>query len=378
MHRYRPDKKAVEKRIERLRKSLYENNMDALLVLVEENRRYLSGFTGADTRYDESSGALIITGSNLVLATDSRFELQAENEAPLYEAICYKEGLAKALPEIVRRLNVRRLGFESVRVSYYQYRKIAENLTSDANQVELVETTEMVENLRVIKEEAEIEATRNALAVAEQVFRNITGTLAPGMTEREAAWAMEKGMREAGADELSFPCIVASGPNSALPHAIPGDREIHEGEPILFDWGARLSGYCSDISRTIVMGSPDDTFKTVFTAALDAQQKAIDAIRPGVSSKAVDEIARNHIDAMGYKGKFGHGLGHGTGLAVHEAPRLSPLKDTRLEAGMIFTVEPGIYIPSWGGIRLENQVVVREDGVEVLNSLDVSYSPADF
>ena len=181
---------------------------------------------------------------------------------------------------------------------------------------------------------------------------------------------MEKGMREAGADALSFPTIVAAGTNSALPHAIPGDRVINNGEPILFDWGARLNGYCSDISRTVVLGKPDSTFEKVFQTVLDAQRLATDAIKPGISSKAVDKVARDHIETKGFGGKFGHGLGHGTGLAIHESPRLSPLKDIVLEPGMVSTVEPGVYLPDWGGVRLENMIVVRNNGAEVLNRTD--------
>ena len=169
---------------------------------------------------------------------------------------------------------------------------------------------------------------------------------------------------------LSFPAIVASGPNSALPHAIPENRKFKKGEPILFDWGARLNGYCSDISRTFVIGKPDETFTKVFTTVYDAQRMAVDAIKAGVSSKSVDDTARKHIEEKGFKGKFGHGLGHGVGLAIHEPPRIGPLKDTTLEEGMVFTVEPGIYLPGWGGIRLENMVVVRKDHAEVLNNTD--------
>ena len=365
-------KKLIENRLERIRKSIFDSKLDTFMVLIEENRRYLSGFTGEDTQFDESAGALFITAKELILATDSRFELQASNQAPLFEIVCYKEGLVKLLPDLLKRLQTKRLGFESIRLSYSQYKKIVEQLNTANLEVKLVETNDLVENLRVIKEEIEIEATKKALTLAESVFSSFIKTISRGMTEKEAAWAMEKRMREAGADSLSFPTIVASGPNSALPHAIPGEREFKAGEPLLFDWGARLNGYCSDISRTLVIGNPDETFQKVYHAVLEAQKRAIEAIRPGVSSKAVDEIARSYIDQMGFKDKFGHGLGHGTGLAVHEAPRLSPLKDTILEPNMVFTVEPGIYLPDWGGIRLENMVVVREDGVEVLNSLDAA------
>lgn len=364
-------KKTIEKRVERLRKAIAENNIDTLMVLVEENRRYLSGFTGEDTQFDESAAALFITDNKLLLATDSRNDMQAENEAPLYEIICYKKGLAKELPDIINTLNTKRLGFESVRMSYMQYNKIRKELSSSNIDIELVEADDIMECLRIVKERSEIEELKKALIIAESAFNDfIEKTIEPGMTEKEAAWLLEKNMREAGADSVSFPIIVASGPNSALPHAIPGNRKFKTGEPILFDWGAKLNGYCSDISRTLVIGSPDDRFKKIFKTVLDAQLKAIDVIRPGISSKAVDKIARNHIDSMGYKNKFGHGLGHGIGLAVHEPPRISPLKDTLLEKHMVFTVEPGIYIPGWGGIRIENMVFVTEKCVEVMNSLD--------
>jgi len=360
----------IEDRLTGLRKSLFQNEIDTFMVLVEENRCYLSGFRGEDSQFDESAGTLFITDSNCIIATDSRFVLQAETEAPLYETVCYKKGLVEKLPDILGTLNTKRLGFESKRLSYFQYKKIADQFKSAGLSVELVETENVVENLRIIKGQAEIESIQEALSIAETVFENFAATITTGMTEKAVAWALEKRLREAGADALSFPTIVASGPNSALPHAIPGDRQFQKGEPILFDWGVRLNGYCSDISRTLFIGKPDDTFKKVYTTVLDAQRKAVDAIRPGISSKAVDEIARAHIDKMGFKDKFGHGLGHGAGLAVHESPRLSPLYDEPLEPRMVFTVEPGIYLPDWGGVRLENMAVVRENGVEMLNRLD--------
>jgi len=364
-------KKTIEKRVERLRKSLAENNIDTLMVLVEENRRYLSGFTGEDTQFDETAGALFITDKRLILATDSRNDMQAANEAPLYEIICYKKGLVKELPNIINTLKTKRLGFESIRISYMQYNKICKQFGSSNIDIELVEADDIMGCLRIVKEQSEIEELKKALIIAESAFMDfIENTIEPGMTEKDAAWLLEKNMREAGADSLSFPIIVASGPNSALPHAVPGNRKFNKGEPILFDWGARLNGYCSDITRTIVIGNPDDRFKKIFKTVLDAQLKAINAIKPGISSKTVDEIARNHIDSMGFKDKFGHGLGHGIGLAVHEPPGISPLKDTLLESQMVFTVEPGIYIPGWGGIRIENMVVVSENGAEALNSLD--------
>ena len=361
----------VEKRLEALRRTLAEKSLDAFMVLKGENRRYLSGFTGADAQLDESAGALFINDNKLILATDARYDLQAADEAKGYDIFCYREGLVKAMPEICALLDAKRMGFESVRLTFKQYHEICEKLLDEKMDIRLVPTENIVEDIRIVKDADEIDKTRQALDIAEKAFLNIVKRLEPGMTEKEAAWLLEKNMREMGADALSFPSIVAAGPNSAMPHAVPGNRRIKEGEPVLFDWGAFLNGYCSDTSRTIILGTADSTFMKVFNTAAEAQRLAIQAIRAGTNSKRIDQIARDHIEKMGFGDKFGHGLGHGTGLAVHEAPALSPLKDTVLKPGMIVTVEPGIYLPEWGGVRIENQVVVREDGAEVLNRLDV-------
>ena len=205
--------------------------------------------------------------------------------------------------------------------------------------------------------------------MAETVFAEVIQGIRPGMTEIGVAWEIEKQLKAHGAEGLSFPTIVASGPNSARPHAIPGKRRFRAGEPILFDWGVRLAGYCSDISRTVVIGRPDDQFMKVYRTVRDAQRKAIQAIRIGRPAKAIDAVARRHIEKMGFKGYFGHGLGHGVGMAIHEAPRVSPLSDARVESGMVFTVEPGIYLPGWGGVRIENMVFIGRNGAEVLNRL---------
>jgi Xaa-Pro aminopeptidase len=359
-------------RIDKCRALLKSADIDTLMVSTTENRRYLSGFTGEDTQCDESAGALFISADHLVLATDSRFDIQAKTECKDYDIHCYREGLAKSLPEILKQLGTQRLGFESARVTHKILMDLNEALASQNMKVEMIPTENLVEQLREVKDEQEIQQTQSALRIAETAFTQILDRIKPGMTEKEIAWMLEKEMREAGAEDLSFPSIVASGPNSALPHAIPGGRMWQAGEPLLFDWGAKLHGYCSDISRTLVSGRGDKTFQMVCQTVLDAQQMAIDTIRDGVSTVAVDRIARSHIEAQGFKGKFGHGLGHGTGLAVHEAPRLSPFKDSILKSGMIVTVEPGIYLEDWGGVRIENQIVVRNDGAEVLNSLDVS------
>lgn len=364
----------TQKRMVKLRKKLARSKLDAFLVLIEENRRYLSGFTGEDTQFDESAGALLITGSKQVLLTDSRFELQAKREAPLYQVVCYREGLVKELPGRLKRLKVKSLGFESIRISYAQHKKLMHEIENSGVGVELVETEDMVETQRIQKNRTELATIQKALAIAESVFEKTITHIKPGMSEKEIAWAMEKEMREEGADGLSFETIVAAGPNSALPHAVPGDRKIKAGEPVLFDWGVRLNGYCSDISRTLLIGKPDARFNKVYRTVRDAQMKAIDAIRPGISTREVDAVARSYIEKKGFKGRFGHGLGHGVGLAIHEQPRLSPLSNATLKTGMVVTVEPGIYIPGWGGVRIENMVAVKRNGVHVLNRLGTDTS----
>ncbi|MBW2021027.1 MAG: aminopeptidase P family protein [Deltaproteobacteria bacterium] len=365
--RYRVLGKTTKNRLARLRARLQTEPLDTFLVLQGENRRYLSGFTGEDGQFDESAGALFITLERQLLATDSRYETQAQIEAPDFEIYRYREGLAQALPEILKTLHTERLGFESVRLSYLQFQRFEEQLKNQNLSVSLVPTENFVEELRMIKEEKELEAIRHALAVSESVFESIRETLSPGVSERELAWAIEKGLRERGAESVAFPPIVASGPNAALPHAIPTDRPVKSGEPILFDWGARLNGYCSDISRTLVLGQPDTTFKTIYQVVQDAQSMAIEVIKPGISTQVIDKTARDYITAKGFGDHFGHGLGHGVGLATHEKPHLSPIRPMNLKVGMVTTVEPGIYIPGWGGVRLENMVVVKEDGAVVLN-----------
>jgi Xaa-Pro aminopeptidase len=362
-----------ESRIRKVRETLPAKGIDALLVSIEENRRYLSGFTGEDHQFDESAGALLITADHLILATDSRFELQALSESPLFEVVVYRKGMSKELPGLVKRLTIRRLGVESTRISLHQYETFKKELADHSLEVDVVPVADLVEQFRLVKSSEEIEQTRKALELAESAFSEVVRTLRPGMTEKQIAWAMESALRLAGADGLSFPVIVAAGPNSALPHAIPSDRPVALGEPILFDWGVRLGGYCSDTSRTVILGEPGHLFLEVYNTVLEAQQMAIASIRSGVNSKSVDAVARDHIGHKGYGDKFGHGLGHGTGLAIHEGPRLSPLKETVLEPGMLVTVEPGIYLPHWGGVRIENQVVVEEAGPRVLNRLPATY-----
>ncbi|MBF0467402.1 MAG: aminopeptidase P family protein [Desulfamplus sp.] len=403
---------SIKRRIDILRQGIKKNNLDAVIIFSDENRRYLSGFTGEDGNYDESAGFLVITPKDLILATDSRYKLQALSEARLYSVFCYEKGIASELPGILkssesrkegnntvkdvnsvpkkdingtgkkdingtaypakqsdRRSDRYKIALETSRLTFDLYSKIKKTIDDKCPEIDLVPADETLKNLRITKDTKEIEAIKASLEIAENAFVKLKSQIHPGMTEKEAAWLLEKLIRENGGDGLSFPVIAASGPNSALPHAIPEQRRFKKNEPLLFDFGAKLNGYCSDISRTLVAGEPDERFKEAYETLFDAQKKAVEAIRPGIKCSDIDRIAREHIDNSKFNGKFNHALGHGVGIAIHEPPRLSRLDDTLLEVGMVVTVEPGIYIPEWGGIRLENMIRVTENGAEVLNSL---------
>ena len=360
-----------ERRIERIRAGLEDAGIDTLLVTTGENRRYLSGFSGEDGGVNESSGALFISREKCLLATDSRYTLQAHDEAVLFDIHQITKGLAREMPDLLKRLNTRRLGFEARRMPHADYCLMTERLNSEGLPVEVTAVDEWLSELRVRKEDTEIEIMRRALALSEAVFEEfLARDFKTGITEKQAAWLLEKRMREAGAEAMAFPVIAAFGENGAHPHAVCGERRLAEGQPVLFDWGARLEGYCADISRSFMMGQADDVYRKVHRTVYEAQQLAIAAVKPGVAASEVDAVARQHIERAGFKDKFGHGLGHGVGLAVHEPPRVSPPSKATLEEGMVFTVEPAIYLPGWGGVRIENMVVVRAGGAEVLNRSD--------
>ncbi|MCI5221628.1 MAG: aminopeptidase P family protein, partial [Candidatus Electrothrix sp. AR4] len=331
-----------------------------------ENRRYLSGYTALDHGIQESAGVLLIPKKGTPwLLTDSRFELQAKEEAAGFAVELYSKGLSSLLRQLLPSKGVRRLGFEShyfLHASVGRLEKMAEKI-----KVELVPFTDLVERMRVIKHEDEIQLLKKSVLLNERVFQSVYNTIEPGMSELEIALALELTMRELGAERASFETIVAFGTNAAKPHAVPTDRVLRSGEIVLIDMGLVLQGYCSDMTRTFVSGKPDETFLERLRVVRKAQLSGIKAIRAGAVCREVDCAARQVIADAGYGDFFGHSLGHGVGLAVHEAPGLSSRIRKKLRAGMIVTVEPGIYLPEWGGIRLENMAVVREDGCEILN-----------
>jgi len=355
-------------RLRRVRASIVARGLDGYLVTCPENRRYLSGFSAEDCGLNESSGALFIMRHEAVLLTDGRYEEQARNEAPGWRFIIYRKGLASALGGLVKDCGIRRMAYEPAYISCERFRAIRKHL----DDTELVPVSGRVEAMRAVKYPLEIDAIRNAVQAAERIFHRVWHDLRPGMTEREVAWKIMEGLWKE-ADGPSFPPIVASGPNASLPHAVPTDRTIKSGEPVIVDMGARLRGYCSDMTRTIFAGEPDPLFREIYRIVYRAQTAAQDALKPGVTGREIDSVARSIIRESGYGREFVHSLGHGVGLAVHEAPVLSVRSRKMIRTGMVVTVEPGIYIPGRGGVRLENMALVTADGAEILNSLKWYY-----
>ncbi|HEX6293329.1 MAG TPA: aminopeptidase P family protein [Herpetosiphonaceae bacterium] len=351
----------MQHRLERLRQALQEHQLDALIVTNPMNRRYLSGFTG-------SAGVLLITADRALLMSDFRYEAQARNEAPNFEfrLVTGEAAITKDLPGLLHELGIQKLGFEAATVNVAQFNGWRKELASAGAQVTLYETEGLVEQLRRSKDPVEIELLRRAVAVGDEAFAAIRPLLRPTMREREVAWELEKAMRERGAEGLAFDIIVAGGDNGSRPHARAGDDELGVGRPIVMDFGARVDGYHGDMTRTVILGEADEQFWTIYNTVLEAQQRAAASIRAGMTGPQADAIARDYIAAAGYGEAFGHSLGHGVGLAIHEDPRLSYLREDILPAGAVVSVEPGIYLPGWGGVRIEDLVVITESGVEVL------------
>lgn len=344
-------------RLAKLREWLAGSGVDAILVSQPENRRYLSGFTG-------SAGVLLVSMDAAIVATDFRYIEQARDEAPGFEVRRLEVSLAKSFPELVKELGVRSVGFEAADLTFAAYQELRQAVPPE--ELALEPTNSVVEKVRAVKDEIEIGHILQAAEIADAAFAHATSLLRPGLTELQLAWEMEKFMREKGADGVSFETIAVAGPRSALPHARPTDRSIGEGEPIVIDFGARLRGYCSDCTRTLILGEPDETFVKVYNTVLLAQRAAMQAVRPGVPGAEVDGVARQIIADAGYGEFFGHGLGHGVGLAVHELPTLRKTSTDHLGESMVFTVEPGIYLPGWGGIRIEDLATIEQGKLRLL------------
>ena len=346
-------------RLQKLRQSLAQQGLDAFLVSQAENRRYLSGFTG-------SAGALLISASDAFLTVDFRYLEQAKRETSGFEVIQIKGMLADWLPQLVTGLRFGRIGFEADSIALSTYHKLTEQISSKHFQIQMVPLDAFVEPLRTLKEPEELVYIARAVELVDAAVEHIKSIIRPEIMEKEIAWELEKFLRESGSEALPFEPIVASGYNSALPHAKPSEKAIHPGEPLLLDIGARVNGYCSDLSRTLCLGKPDETFSRVYDIILGTQLAAIATIESGMSCDQADRLARTIIEQAGYGEAFGHGLGHGIGLAAHESPRVGPDSSDILADGMVFTIEPGIYIPGWGGVRIEDTVMMEKGKVKIL------------
>ena len=361
-------------RLDLLRSEFEGLEVDTVWIMQPENRRYLSGFKAADGQLDESSGCLFITTDQALLLTDSRYTIQAEQEVVGFDVVTHTKGLIAILPEIFDRLHTRRLGFEGEYLIWDTYQKAKEKASHHSPLVELTPLSNLVEELRKIKSPEEVDILRRAAQLMGDILAQVIEELRPGQIEKDIAWKIETLVRKQGADGVSFPPIVASGPNGALPHAVPTERRIKKGEAIILDVGAKVDGYCSDMTRTVFLGTPASEFKEIYSIVRKAQLRALETIRPGMKTDEADSIARDVITNAEFGDFFGHSLGHGIGMAPHEKPSVGQLKPEVLKEGMVFTVEPGIYISGKGGVRLEEMVVLQENGAQILTTNTDFYS----
>lgn len=339
-------------RLAALRAMLAAEGLDALVVFSPYNRSYLSGFTG-------SSGWLVISANRAALVTDGRYVEQAAQQARGFEVVRHEPGEPfVAVAAEVGRAGAGRVGFEAHAATFAE----VEQLRAALGTIPVVPARPFVEDLRMVKDAAEIAAIRRAVALADRAFAHVEGMIRPGVREADVALELEFFLRRQGAEGMAFETIVASGPRSALPHGVASDRPIQAGEMVTLDFGCRVGGYCSDMTRTVAVGEPPAELRAIYDVVLRAQEAALAAVAPGKSGREVDRVARDVIAAAGYGERFPHGTGHGVGLFIHEGPRLSPKGETVLQPGMVVTVEPGVYLPGVGGVRIEDMALVTETG----------------
>lgn len=348
-------------RFARLRAAMAATGFAAVYTTHPVNRRYLTGYTGEDGPPNESAGALLITADAAYLRTSVVNATQARAEAPDCEIVAYatQDEATQQLQAIAARHTIRRLGFDESAMLYTTYQWLGATLPD----VERAEVGSLVSDLRLIKDEAEIGLLRRAQAITVAAFVAVSARIVAGMTERDVAWELEKAVRAHGGEGLGFTTIVGAGENGARPHHTVTDRPIRAGEPVVIDMGARYEGYSGDLTRTIVVGEPDDQFRRVYDVVLRAMRHAEEVARPGMTGGDLDAAARGVIAEAGYGDAFLHGLGHGIGLQVHEAPSARKEGTDVFAAGMSLTIEPGIYLPDWGGVRIEDLVVFTPTGI---------------
>jgi Xaa-Pro aminopeptidase len=343
-------------RLEKLRAVFDEYGIDAMLITNDQNRRYMTGFTG-------TAGFVLITKEEAFLIVDFRYIAQANAQAKDYSVIevSTKANLLEEIIQQVKCLNITRLGFEQNHVSYYSYSEYKEKLLA-----ELIPLTGAIEKLRMIKNEKELNTIRTAAEIADAAFTHIQTFIRPGITEIEVSNELEFYMRKLGAASSAFDTIVASGHRSAFPHGVASSKVIEKGDMVTLDFGAYYEGYRSDITRTLAIGEPKEELKGIYDIVFESLSKALTSIKPGITGREADAYSRDFITEKGYGKQYGHGSGHGIGLDIHEEPFKNANCEIMLEPGMVLTVEPGIYIPNLGGVRIEDDILITCDGNEVL------------
>ncbi|UOY89776.1 M24 family metallopeptidase [Bacillus glycinifermentans] len=342
-------------KLKKLRELFGGLGIEGLLVTSSVNLRYITGFTG-------SAGLAVISEDKAVFITDFRYTEQAKQQIKGFEIIEHTGSIIKKAADAIKEMGLNKIGFEQDKMTYGTYAAYKDLL----GPAELVPVSESVEKLRLIKSSEEIKILKEAAKIADDAFSHILTVIKPGMTEISIANELEFYMRSQGADHSSFDMIVASGVRSSLPHGVASDKTVEKGDFVTLDFGAYYKGYCSDITRTIAVGEPSDELKGIYQTVFEAQAFGMQNIRPGITGKQADAYTRDHIASKGYGDYFGHSTGHGLGMEVHEGPALSVRSDQLLEKGMVVTVEPGIYIPGKGGVRIEDDIVLTEGGNESL------------
>lgn len=345
-------------RIILLTNKIKDADIDALFLMKDANVQYISGFTGSESY-------ILISQDKRYFITDSRYTEQVEKECPDFEVVQWGKNntlLTDTIKELVVELDIKRVGFEQDYLTYELHQKLTDKIAV----VNWIPVKEMVEDLRYIKDEKEIAKIKQAAEYADQAFEHILDIIKPGLSEKELALELEYHLRKAGSDDVGFKTILVSGVNTSLPHGIPSDKKIEKGDFVTMDFGGLCSGYKSDMTRTVVVGKADDKQREYYRILKEVQEMALEFIKAGMRVSEPDTYVRKQLGKYQVADKFGHGLGHGVGLEIHEEPYLSKKSKKVLKEGCIITVEPGIYFPGWGGIRIEDTIVVREDGVEIL------------
>ena len=357
-----------EQRVAALRASFADAGIDGLLVTHPTNRRYLTGFTADDTPPNESSGHLVISNDQITLVTGSVNITQAEAQSPHVRVVNRDTSWAASNSKLIREYEITRLGYESDAILESVYRTIGDALAGEDYRVEWVIADGLVDSLRSIKSPDEIELLRKAFEITVETFERVAPTIKAGQTEAEVAWKIHQTFIELGAEGPAFPTIVAAGTHAARPHHEPGDAIIEDGQSIIIDMGAKYEGYCADLTRTVWVGDPDPRLADVYPVVAQAVEEVFERLAPGVSCQDLDGIAREYIERHGYGDAFTHSLGHGVGLRVHEGPSANRRSKDILVPGNTLTIEPGAYFPEWGGVRVEDVILVTEDGFEILTA----------